>query len=490
MRGREITTGLPKTVVLSPEEVRYALRDQVDLIVDTVVGCLAESPPELAQDIIYEGIHLVGGGAMLRGLANRLADETEVPVHLVATPLECVVLGAGHLPRLVRQPAPDLRRRRVLTGAARSLHGQQVLGHLADLPVAIVEAAPEGGLDLGAVEGGQGHRGPPADGRLVVEGGRGRRAARQGRRWPRGRPPPPRGTAGRSGRTPAEASAARAGTADALPPFAQRPGGHLHHRGVGVVEAAGEVDARDGRRPARTPAGAPRAPGRPAPLGGRRRSGLRAGRERPRAVARTDGGIVGQAGAGRGRVPDVPGQRRRPPALGDAGRQDVPWQASWRRRRIRPDAGGSESSRSDHPTTMTEDDDHRGSSRPDSADGAAGSDRPVAAGPACARRCPSVGPAGPRTATAGPARTGRRRRRWPWVVFILVVVAVAVASRINLNYYAIQPGHGPVGPAVHHRARRTRATRSPTRCCSPMSRSAGSPPSSYLFYKLQSDTAL
>ena len=95
MRGREITTGLPKTVVLSPEEVRYALRDQVELIVATVVACLGESPPELAQDIIYEGIHLVGGGAMLRGLANRLADETEVPVHLVATPLECVVLGAG-----------------------------------------------------------------------------------------------------------------------------------------------------------------------------------------------------------------------------------------------------------------------------------------------------------------------------------------------------------------------------------------------------------
>jgi rod shape-determining protein MreB len=95
VRGREVRTGLPKTVVLSPEEVRYALRDQVELIVDTVVRCLSESPPELAQDIIYEGIHLVGGGALLRGLANRLADETEVPVHLVGTPLECVVLGAG-----------------------------------------------------------------------------------------------------------------------------------------------------------------------------------------------------------------------------------------------------------------------------------------------------------------------------------------------------------------------------------------------------------
>jgi rod shape-determining protein MreB len=95
VRGREIVSGMPKMVVLSPEEIRHALREQVDLIVATVVACLGESPPELAQDIIYEGIHLVGGGALLRGLANRLADETAVPVHLVATPLECVVLGAG-----------------------------------------------------------------------------------------------------------------------------------------------------------------------------------------------------------------------------------------------------------------------------------------------------------------------------------------------------------------------------------------------------------
>ena len=81
--------------MLTPEEVRFAIRDQVDLIVETVLECLAESPPELAQDVIYDGIHLVGGGALLRGLANRLADETGVPVHLVSTPLECVVLGAG-----------------------------------------------------------------------------------------------------------------------------------------------------------------------------------------------------------------------------------------------------------------------------------------------------------------------------------------------------------------------------------------------------------
>ena len=123
VRGREIASGLPKTVVLSPEEIRFALRDQVEQIVATVVACLGESPPELAQDIIYEGIHLVGGGALLRGLANRLADETEVPVHLVATPLECVVVGRRHVPRFVRQPTPHLRRRRVLSASAPRVTG-------------------------------------------------------------------------------------------------------------------------------------------------------------------------------------------------------------------------------------------------------------------------------------------------------------------------------------------------------------------------------
>jgi len=94
-RGREVATGRPRTVVLSPEEVRFALGEQVDLVVATVLGCLADAPPELAQDIIYEGIHLLGGGARLRGLAQRLAEATDVTVHVVEDPLECVVRGAG-----------------------------------------------------------------------------------------------------------------------------------------------------------------------------------------------------------------------------------------------------------------------------------------------------------------------------------------------------------------------------------------------------------
>jgi rod shape-determining protein MreB len=95
VRGRDLMTGLPKTVILSPEEVREAIEEQVGAIVDSVVSCLGEAPPELAQDLIMNGIHLVGGGGMLRGLDQRLAMETAIPVHLVDAPLECVVLGAG-----------------------------------------------------------------------------------------------------------------------------------------------------------------------------------------------------------------------------------------------------------------------------------------------------------------------------------------------------------------------------------------------------------
>ena len=95
IRGREVATGRPKTVLLTPMDVRGALEDNVANIVETAAVCLGEAAPELAQDIMFEGIHLTGGGALLRGMTQRLADATAVPVHLVDTPLECVVQGAG-----------------------------------------------------------------------------------------------------------------------------------------------------------------------------------------------------------------------------------------------------------------------------------------------------------------------------------------------------------------------------------------------------------
>ncbi|NDH44813.1 MAG: rod shape-determining protein [Actinobacteria bacterium] len=96
VRGRDLVTGLPKTVVLTAAEIREALDDVVTRMIDSVKECLAITPPELAQDLLTRGIYLVGGGALLRGLPERLQYETKVPVQLSPQPLEAVVLGAGH----------------------------------------------------------------------------------------------------------------------------------------------------------------------------------------------------------------------------------------------------------------------------------------------------------------------------------------------------------------------------------------------------------
>jgi rod shape-determining protein MreB len=95
VRGRDLMAGLPKTVILSPAEVRDAIDEVISAVVASVVRCLGQAPPELAQDLIVHGMYLVGGGGLLRGLEERIAHEAEIPVRLVDAPLECVVLGAG-----------------------------------------------------------------------------------------------------------------------------------------------------------------------------------------------------------------------------------------------------------------------------------------------------------------------------------------------------------------------------------------------------------
>ncbi len=95
VRGRELMSGLPKTVVLTPAEVRVAIEEPVTAMVDSVLSCLAQAPPELAQDLIVQGVHLVGGGGMLTGMDLRLTADSDVPVRRVNSPLESVVLGAG-----------------------------------------------------------------------------------------------------------------------------------------------------------------------------------------------------------------------------------------------------------------------------------------------------------------------------------------------------------------------------------------------------------
>jgi rod shape-determining protein MreB and related proteins len=96
VRGRDLMSGLPKTVILTPEEVRQAIDEPVSAIVESVITCLSKAPPELSHDFLSRGMSLVGGGGILRGLDLRIERETKVPVHLVEEPLECVVLGAGH----------------------------------------------------------------------------------------------------------------------------------------------------------------------------------------------------------------------------------------------------------------------------------------------------------------------------------------------------------------------------------------------------------
>lgn len=95
IKGRNQVDGLPKNVIISSEEVRVAMADTISQIIDTIRLTLEKTPPELAADIIDRGITMTGGGALLRGLAELIAEETGMPVTVAANPLDCVVLGTA-----------------------------------------------------------------------------------------------------------------------------------------------------------------------------------------------------------------------------------------------------------------------------------------------------------------------------------------------------------------------------------------------------------
>jgi rod shape-determining protein MreB len=95
IRGRDLVSGLPKTVLISASEVRQAIEEPLNLIIDAVKTSLDKCPPELAGDVMDRGIALTGGGALLRGLDQRIREETGMPVHIADSPLESVVLGTG-----------------------------------------------------------------------------------------------------------------------------------------------------------------------------------------------------------------------------------------------------------------------------------------------------------------------------------------------------------------------------------------------------------
>ena len=94
IKGRNVVDGLPKNVTITSAEVRGALLDTVSQIIDAIRTTLEKTPPELSADIIDSGITLTGGTALLRGLAELIAEETGMPVSVAANPLDCVVLGA------------------------------------------------------------------------------------------------------------------------------------------------------------------------------------------------------------------------------------------------------------------------------------------------------------------------------------------------------------------------------------------------------------
>ncbi len=129
VRGRDMLTGLPKTIVISSEEVRQALEEPVGQILDAIRSTLDKTPPELAADIMDRGIVLAGGGALLSGLDERLRHETQMPAQLAESPLTCVAVGSGRSLEVLevmqrgreepveepeRLPALDLRSRRTL----------------------------------------------------------------------------------------------------------------------------------------------------------------------------------------------------------------------------------------------------------------------------------------------------------------------------------------------------------------------------------------
>jgi len=95
IRGRDLVTGLPKTVIITAGEVREAIEEPVQGIVDAVKFCLDKTPPELSADVMERGIVITGGGAMLRGIDVRIANETGTPVITADRPLHSVVLGSG-----------------------------------------------------------------------------------------------------------------------------------------------------------------------------------------------------------------------------------------------------------------------------------------------------------------------------------------------------------------------------------------------------------
>ncbi len=95
IRGRDLSTGLPKNVIITSDQVQEAMAESLSEIVEVVKMTLEKTPPELASDIIEKGIVLAGGGALIKNLDKLLSQKTGMPVYVAEEPLDCVVKGTG-----------------------------------------------------------------------------------------------------------------------------------------------------------------------------------------------------------------------------------------------------------------------------------------------------------------------------------------------------------------------------------------------------------
>ena len=112
IRGRDLSTGLPRNITITSEQILDALSESIKRIVQTVKQTLEKTPPELAADLVENGIILTGGGALIKNLDKLLSEETSMPVYIADEPLDCVVRGTGKVLEELERLKPVLTNRR------------------------------------------------------------------------------------------------------------------------------------------------------------------------------------------------------------------------------------------------------------------------------------------------------------------------------------------------------------------------------------------
>ena len=95
VRGRDLITGLPREVILTDSDIREAIAQSVNIIIEAATEVIETTPPELISDIMNRGIYLTGGGSLIKGLANVLSDQLKAPVYVIEDPLTAVARGTG-----------------------------------------------------------------------------------------------------------------------------------------------------------------------------------------------------------------------------------------------------------------------------------------------------------------------------------------------------------------------------------------------------------